>query len=92
MFPAPLGMYVEEGLCRCFRRDQHLVGGGLKTGSNGPFVTKCGQWREQDGLAFVCKIFRENGPFVTKCGQWRAEDGLQWPVRHQMWAVPEPEG
>ena len=23
---------------------------------------------------------------------WRAEDGLQWPVRHQMWAVPEPEG
>ena len=25
-----------EGLCRCFRRDQHLVGGGLKTGSNWP--------------------------------------------------------
>jgi hypothetical protein len=24
--------------------------------------------------------------------RWRAEDGLQWPVRHQMWAVPEPEG
>ena len=21
--------------------------------------------------------------------RWRAEDGLQWPVRHQMWAVPE---
>ena len=31
-----------KGLCRCFRRDQHLVGGGLKTGSNGPFVTKSG--------------------------------------------------
>jgi hypothetical protein len=24
--------------------------------------------------------------------RWRAEDGLQWPVCHQMWAVPEPEG
>ncbi len=39
--------FSEEGLCRCFRRDQHLVGGGLKTGSNGPFVTKCGQCRSQ---------------------------------------------
>src|SRR5512144_3006475 len=36
-----------EGLCRCFRCDQHLVGGGLKTGSNGPFVTTSGQCRSQ---------------------------------------------
>jgi hypothetical protein len=39
--------HTRKGLCRCFRRDQHLVGGGLKTGSNGPFVTKCGQCRSQ---------------------------------------------
>ena len=41
--------YLElgKGLCRCFRRDQHLVDGGLKTGSNGPFVTKCGHCRSQ---------------------------------------------
>jgi hypothetical protein len=24
--------------------------------------------------------------------RWRAQDGPQWPVRHHMWAVPEPEG
>ena len=43
---------ITEGLCRCFRRDQHLVGGGLKTGSNGPFVTKCGQCRSQRDKPF----------------------------------------
>jgi hypothetical protein len=50
-------MRNQEGLCRCFRRDQHLVGGGLKTGSNGPFVTKCGQCRSQRDKPFRTNHF-----------------------------------
>ena len=42
-----LNVVAHRRLMPLLPANQHLVGGGLKTGSNGPFVTKCGQCRNQ---------------------------------------------
>ena len=65
-FPIRTNSYFRKGLCRCFRRDQHLVGGGLKTGSNGPFVAKCGRCRSQRDK-FSAAIKNIGRQFSTSC-------------------------
>jgi hypothetical protein len=50
-----------EGLCRCFRRDQHLIGGELKTGSNGPFVTTCCYCRTQRDKPLAAFLLAKGG-------------------------------
>ena len=81
-----------EGLCLCFRLDQHLVRDGMKAGTDGPFATTCGHRRSQRDkplteLAYLEKVdpsrrmmrFYAIWIAPTPCRHWaRAVSASSW--------------